>query len=186
MHILKLEQTTYISELSNILAAIKNKCYSIGITEIDVFINHNKSIVPFVNKETEALKIEAKFLETEVNRLSDEKADIEKTIHTFGLRHNQELGEIILKILNFRKAKSKRTPREKEAENDFVNFSKEFENSKKDNVSSLTREQQAELKKLYRKATKLCHPDVVNDRQKELADKIFAELIQAYQENNLE
>ena len=43
-----------------------------------------------------------------------------------------------------------------------------------------------ELKQKYRKASKLCHPDVVSEDQKELANKIFAELNAAYERNDLQ
>ncbi|HLF47043.1 MAG TPA: hypothetical protein VI548_11495 [Chitinophagaceae bacterium] len=49
-------------------------------------------------------------MEAEVNALSNEKADLEKLIHEFGVRHNNELGELIIKILRFRKQKAKGTP----------------------------------------------------------------------------
>lgn len=38
----------------------------------------------------------------------------------------------------------------------------------------------------YRKASKLCHPDVINADQKELADHLFAELNSAYAKNDLQ
>ena len=47
-------------------------------------------------------------------------------------------------------------------------------------------EKQNELRKNYRKATKLCHPDKVTDEQKELATKMFTDLKNAYDNNNLE
>ena len=43
----------------------------------------------------------------------------------------------------------------------------------------------AGLKEKYRKASKLCHPDVVDEDQKEAAHKIFMELNSAYEKNDL-
>jgi hypothetical protein len=40
-------------------------------------------------------------LEAKLNKLSDEKTDLEKLIREFGVRHNKELGELILKILQY-------------------------------------------------------------------------------------
>jgi hypothetical protein len=42
------------------------------------------------------------------------------------------------------------------------------------------------LKEKYRKASKQCHLDVVRDEQEELAIKLFAELSQAYEKNDLQ
>jgi curved DNA-binding protein CbpA len=41
------------------------------------------------------------------------------------------------------------------------------------------------LKDKYRKASKLCHPDVVREEQKELATKLFVELSGAYEKNDI-
>ncbi len=110
----------------------------------------------------------------------------EKLIHEFGIRHNRELGELILKILKFRKAKAKGTPKETEAEEDYKNYSEEFEISKNEKIAKLTEEELIEIKKKYRKASKLCHPDVMSEEQKEMADKLFTELNAAYERNDLE
>jgi hypothetical protein len=121
-----------------------------------------------------------------LNKLSDEKADLEKLIHEFGVRHNKELGELILKILKFRKNQAKGTSKETEAEEDYKNYSEEFEISKNEKIAELTEEELLEIKKKYRKASKLCHPDVVSEDQNELADKLFTELNAAYERNHLE
>jgi len=52
-------------------------------------------------------------------------------------------------------------------------------------ASGVTEVELIEIKKKYRKASKLCHPDVVSEDQKELADKLFTELNRAYEQNDL-
>ena len=95
------------------------------------------------------------------------------------------MGELILKILSFRKKIAKGTPQQPEAEKDFNDYSQEYEISKNEKIAVLTEEEQKEIKQKYRKASKLCHPDVVSDDQKELAEKLFAELNAAYERNDL-
>jgi curved DNA-binding protein CbpA len=95
------------------------------------------------------------------------------------------LGELILKILKSRKSKAKGTPKEIEAEEDYKNYSEEFEISKNEKIADLTEEELIEIKRKYRKASKLCHPDVVSEEQKEMADKLFTELNAAYERNDL-
>ena len=185
-HIFKLEQQILPTALKDILADLKQKCYSKAVIAIEAFINQHNNLTIYADPEIEGLKLETKSLETELNKLSDEKADLEKLIHEFGVRHNTELGELILKILRFRKNKSKGTPKEAEAENDYNDYSREYEISKNEEIAELIEEEQIEIKKLYRKASKLCHPDVVSEEQKELADKLFAELNAAYKRNDLE
>lgn len=185
VHISRLRQFSLEGELENIIILLEGKSYSKAIPAIEAFINQHNQVGLYIDPELEGLKLEAKVLEAEVNQLSDEKADLEKLIHDFGVRHNNELGELILKILRFRKSKAKGTPKEAEAEKDFNEYSKEYEISKDEKINELTEVEQKELKQKYRKASKLCHPDVVSEEQKELADKLFAELNAAYARNDL-
>ena len=185
VHITRLREFALQGELENIIILLEHKSYSKAMPAIEAFINQHNQVGFYIDPELEGLKLEAKVLEAEVNQLSDEKADLEKLIHDFGVRHNNELGELILRILRFRKSKAKGTPKEAEAEKDYNEYSKEYEISKDEKINELTEEEQKELKQKYRKASKLCHPDVVSEEQKELADKLFAELNAAYERNDL-
>ena len=124
-------------------------------------------------------------MRAEYQKLSDEKAELEKLIHEFGIRHNHELGELILKILQQRKQKSKGSPQEKSAEKDYDDFNRNYEATKNEKIVDLSEEEQKELKDNYRKASKLCHPDMVADAQNEMAQKIFIDLNTAYESNDL-
>lgn len=135
--------------------------------------------------DTEKLKQEIKLLETDLNNLTNQKADLEKLIHEFSIRHNTELGELIVKILECRKNKAKGTELEADTEEDYNTYNKQFEALKDEYITQLTEDEQKELKEKYRKASKMCHPDVVSEEQKELATKIFAELSAAYEKNDL-
>jgi len=184
-HILKLQESPFNKDLQDIITLLEEKFYSKAMLAIEVFINQHHQIAKYSDPEIEGLKLEAKSLEAELNKLSNEKADLEKLIHEFGVRHNKELGELILKILRFRKHKAKGTPEQAEAEKDYNEYSHEHEITKNETITKLTDEEQKELKRMYRKASKLCHPDVVSEEQKELADKLFAELSAAYERNDL-
>ena len=182
----KLQKLQTNEELNKIISHLRERSYGKAIKQIEEFLNSHHQVAFFIDPEIEGLKLEAKSLEAELNKLSNEKADLEKLIHEFGVRHNKELGELILKILKFRKNQAKGTPEEKEAEKDYEDYSKEYDVSKHETIADLTEEEQLEIKKKYRKASKLCHPDVVSIDQKELADKLFAELNAAYERNDLQ
>jgi hypothetical protein len=184
--IAKLEKGDLTAELKNIFVFLREKSFSKAAIAIGKFINEHNGLSLYIDPEIESLKLEAKSLEAKLNKLSDEKADLEKLIHEFGVRHNKELGELILKILKFRKNQAKGTSKETEAEEDYKNYSEEFEISKNEKIAELTEEELLEIKKKYRKASKLCHPDVVSEDQNELADKLFTELNAAYERNHLE
>lgn len=184
-HISKLEQLVSTAELENIIAFLKQKSYSKAVTAIEVFINKYQSLTIYLDPEIDALKLEIKSLEEAINFLSDEKADLEKLIHEFGIRHNKELGELLIKILQYRKENTKGTPQQQEAEDDYKTYHQEYEETKNEKIATLTVDEQMELKDKYRKASKLCHPDVVSEEQKELATKLFAELSSAYEKNDI-
>ncbi len=181
----KLEEYQSNEKVNDLIILLKQKSYGEAINQIEIFINLNKQITFWIDPEIDALKLEVKSLEAKINNLSDEKADLEKIVHEFGIRHNQELGKLIIRILQYRKENAKGTPQEEEAEQDYNSYHEEFEFSKDEEVTILTEEEQKELKNKYRKASKLCHPDLVSEEQKELATKIFAELSNAYERNDL-
>ena len=183
--IIKLEEFQSNEKVNELIILLKQKSYGEAINQIEIFITLHKQLTFWKDPEIDALKLEAKALEVEINNLSDEKADLEKIIHEFGIRHNQELGNLIIKLLQFRKENAKGTPQEEETEQDYNSYHEEFEASKHNEVAILTDEEQSELKSKYRKASKLCHPDLVSEEQKELATKIFAELSNAYEKNDL-
>ena len=186
LHISKLEQLIIPDAVKQIVILLNQKEYSTAMVAIEDFLTTNRQIAIYIDPEVEGLKLEAKSLEAKLNALSDEKADLEKLIHEFGVRHNKELGEIIIKILRHRKESPKNTPEEqKDAEKDYEEYHEQYENIKKESIANLNEDELKELKDKYRKASKLCHPDVVSDEQKELATKIFAELSTAYEKNDL-
>ena len=82
------------------------------------------------------------------------------------------------------KFKSDKTKYE-EAENDERQYREQVDTEKEKEIFELTDEQKLELKKKFRKATVLCHPDKVADEFKEAAQRIFIELKQAYDANDL-
>ena len=184
-HICKLEQLVLTPELEDIIIYLKEKSYGKAVTAIEVFINQHHNPTIYIDPEIEALRFEAKSLERQMQELSNEKAELEKIIHEFSVRHNQELGELIIKILHYRKEKSKGTLQYEEAENDYEDFYANYEATKDEKVIKLTDEEKKEIKDKYKKAVWLCHPDVVDKSQVEAANKIFAELSTAYEKNDL-
>lgn len=183
---IKLEEYQSNEKVKELISLLKQKSYGQAVEQIEIFINFHQQVTFWIDPEIDALKLEIKSLEVEINNLSDEKADLEKIVHEFGIRHNQELGKLIIKILQFRKENAKGTAQEQEAEEDYNTYHEEFESSKNEKIANLTEDEQKELKSIYRKASKLCHPDLVSEEQKELATKLFATLSIAYEGNDLE
>jgi hypothetical protein len=181
----KLEELQNDYNINEIIALLRQKSYSDAIIAIELFIKSNTQLAVFVDPEIEALRFEAKSLELKIQQLSDEKLDLEKLLYEFGVRHNQELGELILKILNNRKSQSKGTPQQDETTKDYDDFYNSFEATKDQKIVVLSADELKQIKNKYRKASKLCHPDIVNNDQKEAANEMFIELNAAYERNDL-
>jgi hypothetical protein len=176
-------------DLNELLAYLKAKKYGDAIVCIDAFVKRNSGVEVYKDPEIEALKIELKALEMEVADNFVLQQELENTISQFEIRYHQELGGIIENILKLKKEKLKDSPKKEEykkAEEAYEEFHQQHEELKGKKVTELSDEDKAELKRLYRKAATLCHPDKVSEEQKESANKLFQELNEANASNNIE
>lgn len=182
----KLKEYDFNSDLQEIILDLKNEEFTSAISKIQNFISKNQQLSIWIDPEIAALKLEIKNLENQLNSYDNEKIELEKLLSEFQHRHTIELGEIILDILKLRKLKFK-TEKTKfnEAEDDERQYREQLETEKEKEIFELTDEQKTEIKKKFRKATVLCHPDKVADEFKEAAQRIFIELRQAYDANDL-
>ena len=130
------------------------------------------------------LKEELQGLELQLNNLTNEKIELEKYLSDFQHRHAIELGEIIKEILKLRKFKFKNDRvKYEEAENDEQQYHEQLEKEKE--KFELNEAEKEKLKSKFRKAILICHPDKVSDDFKESAQRIFIELKEAYDINDL-
>jgi hypothetical protein len=182
----KLKEYNFNTDLQEIIEDVKNQEFALAINKIQNFISKNQQLTIWTDPEISALKLEIKNLENQLNGYDNEKIELEKLLFEFQHRHTIELGEIILDILKLRKLKFKSDKTKyKEAENDERQYRKQVNFEKEKEIFELTDEQKIELKKKFRKATVLCHPDKVADEFKDTAQSIFIELKQAYDKNDL-
>ncbi len=182
-----------IDNLNIIIKKTEKKNYGEAVRLINEFTTRFKQLTIYVDSEIAALKLEIRSLELQINALDDEKTEIDKLIHSFEIRHNQELGDIIIKILRLRKEKLKTESQEdnskkkeyEESKKDFDDFNQNYSVLKDERILELTDDEKKEIKALYRKASLLCHPDKVPDEQKQEAERIFKDLGEAYKRNDL-
>ena len=182
----KLKRYQFNDDVKTIITSISNKEFAKAITTIQEFINSYQQITIWNDPEIAGIKLEIKILESQINAFDNEKIELEKVISDFQHRHTIELGEVILEVLRLRKIKYKNHKKEAEAEEDFNNYSKQYETEKDKKQFELNEEEKLELKKKFRKATTMCHPDKVSEEQKAEAEEIFIELKKAYDEHDLE
>jgi predicted amino acid-binding ACT domain protein len=184
--ILKLKEYNFNSDLEEIIEDIRREELSSAVNKIQIFISKNQQLLIWIDPEIAALRLEIKNLENQLNGFDNEKIELEKFLFEFQHRHTIELGEIILNILKLRKLKFKSDKAKfEEAENDEKQYREQFDTEKRKEIFELSDEYKLEMKKKFRKATVLCHPDKVADEFKEAAQIIFIDLKEAYDANDL-
>ena len=183
---IKLKAYEFNNDINEIITDIVQEKFAAAINKIQHFISKNQQLLLYTDPEIAALKLEIRNLENQVNAYDNERIELEKMLSEFQHRHSIELGEIILEILKLRKLKFKADKTKyDEAENDERKYREQIDAERKREVFELSDEEKKELKKKFRKATVLCHPDKVSDEFKEAAQKIFIELKDAYDINDL-
>jgi len=73
----------------------------------------------------------------------------------------------------------------KEVKQEYEEFSNDYEEIKQEERFEITDSEKKELKKLFRQASKLCHPDIVTEAFMEQATNIMQELNSAYAKKDL-
>jgi len=185
----KLKVYDFNSDIDEITILIEKEDFGNAIIKIECFISKNQQLSIWSDPEIQALKLEVKNIENQINAFDNEKIELEKILGAFQYRHSLELGEIILEILKLRKIKFKDDKEKyKEAKRDEDEYQGQFDAEKEKNIQDLSEEQKKELKKKFRKATTLCHPDKFSNEPIEVqkqAEAIFKELNVANSKNDL-
>ncbi|MBS3913735.1 MAG: hypothetical protein KG003_04505 [Bacteroidetes bacterium] len=194
---LQSNNSTKYSETEAIIAHLQEHRFSSALEIITHFLEQYSQVQVWLNPEIDSLHFECRSLEIQITSLEDEKNELEKMIREFERRHNKELGNLILEILELRKARAEKEAKEnptdekrrhvyEETQQDYNTFKGSYEEIKSTTVRDLTTEQQQELKTKYRKATKLCHPDTVSAMQATESAQVFDQLTKAYDDNDVE
>jgi hypothetical protein len=184
--VVKLKEYEFQSDLKRIVISINNQEFAEAIKTIEVFINKHKQLSIWNDPEVDALKLEIKTLENKLNAFDNEKIELEKVLLNFQHQHTLILGDTILEILKLKKLKHKLNKEKfEEYENDEKQYKESIADEKNKKVFDITEEEKLELKKNFRKASVLCHPDKVSDEHKDAAQSIFIELKAAYDANDI-
>ncbi len=182
----KLSVYQFQQDIAQIIRALSQNAFSQAVELIDAFIKRNHQIVVYGEVDIAALKLEIRHLEHQLNAYDDEKTELEKTLMLFQHRHTKELGQYISRLLHLRKLKFVWDDEKfAEAEQDEREYHQQLEEENAKEIQTLSEEDQKALKRAYKKASILCHPDKVAEEMKEDATETFTKLKQAYEENNL-
>ena len=118
-------------------------------------------------------------LKDRIIELNQQKEMLLKKIQKFKIRYEKELGVVLKEILYLRREISK---------DEYLKYKQQETKDEcidAEYVVVLDDEDKAELKRLYKKATKLCHPDIVAYDKKDDAQEIFKELNDAYMKQDI-
>ncbi|OPH39625.1 phospholipase D-like domain-containing protein [Moraxella equi] len=184
----KLKQFESEQDIASIYGSIKSLQFSQAISLIDEFVKKYHTIAIYADADIMALKLEIRLLEHEINLYDSEKAELEKLLADFNHQHSMNLGDLISEILSLRKQLAKQQGDQNaydEAKQDEQTFNEQLDKEKAKTHYELNADEQKRLKQAYRKASQICHPDRVNDEQKDMAMAVFNELRQAYEQNDL-
>lgn len=207
-HIQKLKALNKILRLQPILQALERGAYKIALEEIEAYLKRNTSLVAHEDIDVTKLQFQLKLLELRLQSLSDEKSELERRLVVFNSRYNDALGSLLVDLLKAAaelaqckaKQSQQRATHDKEAEQEFEQDKQQAEQAEKDwyeykqeyqlqqeqeAPNHLSDEQETELKALYRKSCSLCHPDKLEEEQKDIAHQVFVELQEVYKKNDL-
>lgn len=181
-------------EIEKLVELIKKAEYQKAI-EFCQTIKH-KQFIPdyFDNIDITGLQTTYQMLQTQFLVLNTQKTEADKLITQFRIRYYQELGFIISDILKerlklFQSMRDSNPDAQYEhdkTQEQYEQFSKNWENVPKENKSNLNEELKQRLQFAFRKASKLCHPDAVEEEVKKQAAEIFVQLNKSYFNNDVE
>jgi hypothetical protein len=190
----RLSKMSLDEQLRQIVRLLQGRLYADAVSLIDEFVTRHQQVTLYLDPEIEALRLEMRVLEVELATMDAERASIEKLLRDFTLRHARELGDLVREILRLRMEKLRaEAERDQEGQNTYEKAQEEYrqydesyqEAVREPQPATLSPEDQKELKRLYRSAVVLCHPDKVREEDKSAAAALFREVDQAYKSNNI-
>ncbi len=176
---------------------LKANAFEEALDLIKTFTQLHQSLRECIDPPIDNYRREIQLLEDEIAALSNEFSETQKKIHKFSKMHTDRLGDLLQQLLFQNKVKAEIEAKEnnkdkdkqeefEEAKKDHEEYTKSHEEAKREKLKVLTKEEQKELKKLYRHTSLKCHPDRVVEELHDQAEEIFVELNKAYKANDLE
>jgi len=274
LQVMKLQKLSIDKTVQEIVKKLQNSEYGLAFQKITEYLKKHNSVAIFIDGEVEALKLELKALESNLQSLSEKKQESLQEIEEFNILYSIKLGKLINTILRLQKQKLqneinrkkeqleddiqkftetkeaveemedtlrqlneilenmdkddegydeikakyeklqeeletlqkklseqeeelKKAKEEleddplydeyKQAKANHEEFQENYENIKEKHKDSfeLSKEEIQELKALWKKASRLCHPDIVADELKEQANKIMQQLNESYSKKDI-
>jgi hypothetical protein len=182
--------------IAQIIAHFASHRYTEASALITILLTEGVRLVRWTDPEIPLLEAELELISSELAETEAEQAELAHQISRFYAAQHHSLGERLEKLLRlrllYRKRAASNDPAKadevKQAQKDFDDFQKESAAQESEDARTkwdLSEDEQQELKKLFRNASKKCHPDVVPAEYQAVAAAMFRELSEAYQRGDL-
>lgn len=192
----RLERDRDQPEIAAILSALGDHRYSEAAILIDKLLSDGTRLARWTDPEIALLEAELERVTSQLADLETEQVELAHLVSRFQAAHNEALGERVRKLLKLRmrllERQLKTNPEKQsafdQASRDFKDFQRDQDIQKETNARTkwdLTEDEQKELKSLFRKGSKKCHPDLVPAEHHDAAAQMFRELCAAYEEGDL-
>ncbi len=185
MQVQKLEKLPLDEQVQHILALIRAQQFQDVIHLIEQYKHDSSGLTVYEDPQIQGLKLELKLLENRLIELTDTQADLEREINEFNGEYFRRLGGLIEEILKRRADLCDDETEKEQAEHDYEEFERGYQQQLDDAPQTLTPDEQQALKTAYRKASRLCHPDKLADEFKAEGETFFKELNDAYRRQDL-
>jgi hypothetical protein len=183
-------------EIAEILDALQDHRYADAANEIQKLLSEGTRIAIWTDPEIALLEAELERVKADLADFETEQAELEHLISRFQAAHNDALGGLIRQVLKIRMLlleRQRKTDPGKQAA--FEKASSDYEEFQKDQEIQeeadrrtqwqLSDEEKSEIKSLFRKVAKLCHPDVVSKEHHDAAADMFRQLSEAHERGDL-
>jgi hypothetical protein len=178
----------FVNLTNNILDDLKNGENEKALSKTLLFLRSGST--PILSKDNELLllELESESLDLQILALEEKQTKLERRLAIYEAGYNTILGTNIIRLLKSRIERLRKSSANSkellQAEKDLREFYRVIKSSK--TVFILDKEEKKQLKKIFREASKICHPDMVHQSQQKEAHKIFQELKDAYKHNDME
>ncbi len=176
--------------------------YPQALALIDDFLTRHNAVTTYNDPEIAALKMELQGLEKKLADLRGERDEFLHSINDFNRQYSLRLGGVISEILKLQmmiagaeeaaylgddeELRQEFSRAKEQAQQDYQQFHGDYQQQRAEpEPEQLDDEELKRLKTAYRKASRLCHPDMVADGLKEKAAVQFQALNAAYSMNDL-
>ena len=183
------------SRLAAVLVALRAHRYAEATDLLQAFMAAHAQVRAWEDPRLAALQLEIRRLEAELLALEAERAEATRLLTAFELWHQRELGDLLQEVLALRRDVARHQRHASAyAESEYQCAQQRYQQQAHDreqaqataaHTFALDAEGRALLKKLYREASQLCHPDRVAEGQKVAATEAFQQVLGAYQRQDV-